>query len=46
MDAPVSPQGQNSDYENKSLEMVSMAKIYGCASMNYGKSVAASNYPN
>ena len=33
MDAPVSLQGQNNECENKSLEMVSMAKICGCNSM-------------
>ena len=33
MDAPVSLQGKNNDYENKSLHMVLMAKICRCMSL-------------
>ena len=46
MDAPVSPQDQNNNHENKYLKMISMAKYVGASHWPQGKSVAESNHPN
>ena len=46
MDAPVSPQVQNNNYETKPLKMASMAKYVGASHWPQGKSVDESNHPN